>query len=123
MKKFGFKKSFEEIEIEGTIYKVSLTDEDRKKYQNQIKKFYEIVMQVEKVNTENISLDEAEKIEDQVKEITVETLNVTLGEGAGEDLYEKSGRQTEELFTIVWGIAEIIKERRQELVSRYTNKK
>lgn len=123
MRKFEFNKSFEEIEVAGKQYKVSLKDEDRKKYQKQLKKFYDIVSKVKDTNEENIDFDEAIKLEDEVKVTTIETLNVTLGDGVGENLYDAADHQTEELFDIVWGIADIINERRQEKINKYTKKK
>lgn len=122
MRKFEFKKSYEEIEIVGEVYKVSLKDEDRKKYQEQLVKFYGILSKAEQADEKTIMYEESLKLEDEVKIVTLETLDVTLGEGTGEKLYEAAEQQTEELLDIVWGIADIINERRQEKLSKYTKK-
>jgi hypothetical protein len=53
----------------------------------------------------------------------LETLDVLFGEGAGKELYDAAEEQTEELIPIVFEIAEIISERRQEQISKYTKKK
>ncbi|WP_026582123.1 hypothetical protein [Bacillus sp. J33] len=123
MRKFEFKKSYEEIEIAGKVYKVSLTDEDRKKYSEQLKKFYDLVNKVNVVDADKIAIEEALNLEEEFKVITLETLDVLFGDHAGEELYKTSDEQTEELIPIVFAVAEIINERRQEKLSKYTKKK
>ncbi|MBU8773184.1 hypothetical protein [Cytobacillus oceanisediminis] len=123
MRKFEFKKSYEEIEVAGKIYKVSLKDEDRKKYSEQLKKFYDLVSKVNVVNVDEIAVDEAIKLEEEFKEITLETLDVLFGDQSGQELYTASDEQTEELIPIVFAVAEIINERRQEKFGKYTKKK
>lgn len=122
MRKFEFNKSFEEIEIAGKVYKVSLKDDDRKKYSEQLKKFYALVEKVNKTK-EDIDINQAIGIEEEFKVITVETLDVLFGEGKGNELYLASGEQVEELIPIVFGVAEIINERREAKFSKYSKKK
>jgi hypothetical protein len=121
MRKFEFQKSFEEIEIAGKQYKVSLKDEDRKKYTEQLKKFYNLVSDVNKTD-ESIGIDAAMKLEEEFKATTMETLDVLFGAGAGQELYQASEGQTEELIPIVFAVAEIINERRQEKFGKYIKK-
>ncbi|USK43533.1 hypothetical protein [Cytobacillus oceanisediminis] len=123
MRKFDFKKSYEEIEIAGEFYKVSLKDEDRKKYSEQLKKFYDLVNKVNVVDPDEIAIDAALKLEEEFKEITLETLDVLFGDQSGQELYAASDEQTEELIPIVFAVAEIINERRQEKLGKYTKKK
>ncbi|WLR54833.1 hypothetical protein LC048_20930 [Mesobacillus subterraneus] len=123
MRKFEFKKSYEEIEIADKVYQVRLKDEDRKKYSQQLKKFYDLVNKVNKTDTDSLTLEGAQELEDEFKNITLETLDVLFGEDAGQDLYKAAEEQTEELIPIVFAVAEIINERRQEKFSKYTKKK
>lgn len=123
MRKFEFKKSYEEIEIAGKLHKVSLKDEDRKKYSQQLKKFYDLVNKVNKTDTDSLTLEGAQELEDEFKNITLETLDVLFGEKTGQELYKAAEEQTEELIPIVFAVAEIINERRQEKFSKYTKKK
>lgn len=123
MRKFEFKKSYEEIEIAEKVYNVSLKDEDRKKYSQQLKKFYDLVNKVNKTDTDSLTLEGAQELEDEFKNITLETLDVLFGEKTGQELYKAAEEQTEELIPIVFAVAEIINERRQEKFSKYTKKK
>jgi hypothetical protein len=123
MKKFEFKKAYEEIEVAGELYKVGLKDEDRKKYSEQLKKFYALSESVNATDVNKLNIDESLKLEEEFKTITLETLDALFGEGAGEKLYKASDEQTEELIPIVFAVAEIINERRQEKMSKYTKKK
>lgn len=121
MRKFEFKKSYEEIEIGGEIYKVSLKDDDRKKYNNQLLKFYELVNQIN--NVEKIDLKKSIELEEKAKEITLETLDALFGEGSADKLYEACEQQIQELMPLIYEVAEIIQERRKEKFSKYTKKK
>jgi len=123
MRKFVFNKSYEEIEIAGKLKKVSLKDDDRKKYSQQLKKYAAMVNEVNKVDADKLDIDAALKLEEEFKTITLETLDVLFGEGSGQELYQDADEQTEELIPVVFAVAEIISERRQEKMSKYTKKK
>ncbi|MBO1515606.1 hypothetical protein [Metabacillus bambusae] len=122
MRKFEFKKSYEEVEIAGEVYKVSLKDEDRKSYQEQLSKFYDLVSKVNAVD-ESISIESSMQLEVEAREITLETLDVLFGQGSGVKLYIASEEQAEELMPIVFSVAEIINERRQEKFGKYMKNK
>jgi hypothetical protein len=122
MRKFEFKKSYEEIDIAGEIFRVSLKDEDRKKYSGQLKKFYGIINKVNKADS-TIEIDEAVALEEEFRTVILETVDVLFGEGSGEKLHKASDEQAEELIPVVFAVAEIINERREEQVSKYSKKK
>lgn len=123
MRKFEFKKSYEEIEIDGEIFKVSLKDEDRKNYSKQLSKFHEMINDIDTKNIDKITIDDAIAMEDRVKDITLETIDVLFGDGSSEKLYKKADEQVEEIIPIVFAVAELINERRQETMGKYTKKK
>jgi hypothetical protein len=123
MRKFEFKKSYEEIEIAGKVYKFSLKDEDRKRSNQQILKFNDLVTKVDISDVDGMGGEAALKLEEEFKGTMLETLDVLFGEGAGKELYDAAEEQTEELIPIVFEIAEIISERRQEQINKYTKKK
>jgi hypothetical protein len=122
MRKFEFKKSYEEIDIAGEVFKVSLKDEDRNKYGGQLKKFYGIINKVNKADS-TIEIDEAVALEEEFRTVILETVDVLFGEGSGAKLHKASDEQAEELIPVVFAVAEIINERRQEQVSKYSKKK
>lgn len=123
MRKFEFNKAYEEIEIAGEVYKVSLKDEDRKKYSQQLQKFYNTVNKIISTDEKKITFEDSIQLEGEMKKTTLETLDVLFGEGASEKLYEASSEQYEELLPIVFDVAEIINERREEKFGKYLKKK
>jgi ubiquinone/menaquinone biosynthesis C-methylase UbiE len=123
MRKFEFRKSYEDIEIAGKQYKVSLKDDDRKKYSKQLQKFYELVNAINSTDENKLTMDAAMQLEEQAKTIALETLDVLFGEGAGSELYAAAEEQTEELMPIIFSVAEIINERRQEKFGQYLKPK
>jgi hypothetical protein len=123
MKKFEFKKSFEVIDIAGKEYKVGLKDEQRKQYSEQLNKFYQIAEKAKQTDENKLTLETAQQLEDEMKVVTLDTLDALFGSGSGEELYEAADHQTEELIPIVFSVAEIINERREEKFGKYTKKR
>jgi hypothetical protein len=121
-RKFEFKKAYEEVEIAGEKYKLSLKDDDRKKYSGQLEKFHEVVKEIESVDPKKIDFKKSQVYEEKMKEMALETLDVVFGEGSGAKLYELSGEQTDELIPLVFLVAEILNERREEKLQKYTKK-
>ncbi|WP_338788813.1 hypothetical protein [Metabacillus sp. FJAT-53654] len=123
MKRFEFKKAYEEIEVVGEVYRISLNDDDRKNYSDHLIGFYESLDKAQKVDPKTITRDDSLKLEEEIKQSTLKTLDIFFGEGSGEKLYEASGRQTDELFDFIYEVAEMIQARRQEKANRYLKKK
>jgi uncharacterized membrane protein len=122
IKKIYFKKSYEDIEIAGKQFRISMKDEDRKRYADQLEKFHVVVKEIESVDAKEIDFKQSQVYEEKMKEMALETLDVVFGDGAGEDLYSLSGEQTEELIPLVFLVAEILNERREEKLQKYTKK-
>lgn len=121
-RKFEFKKSYEEVEIAGEQFKLSMKDDDRKKYAGQLEKFHTVVKEIEGVDPKDVDFKQSQVYEEKMKEMALETLDVVFGEGAGEKLYTLAEEQTEELIPLVFLVAEILNERREEKLEKYTKK-
>lgn len=123
MRKFEFKNSYEEIQVGDKVYQLSLKDEDRKQYSSQLEKLYTLLNTINATDTESLSNQQTDNMSEEFKVLTLETLDVLFGENAGEDLYKASDDQTEELLPLIFVVAEIIQERREEKFNKYTRKK
>lgn len=119
---FEFKKSYEEVNIAGETFKVSMKDSDRKRYGEQIAKVEGYVKEVEATKGKDITIAESQVLEDKAKAVVLESLDVFFGEGSGDKLYAMSDEQTEELLPLVWVVAELISERHEEKINKYLNK-
>jgi uncharacterized membrane protein len=119
---FEFKKSYEEVKIAGEQFKISMKDEDRKRYAEQLEKFHVVVKEIESVDPKEIDFKQSQVYEEKMKEMALETLDVVFGEGTGDKLYGLAEEQTEELIPLVFLVAEILNERREEKLQKYVNK-
>lgn len=122
-RKFEFKKSYEEIDIAGKIFKVSLKDSDRKEYNKQIKKFFDLTTEIDALDLKTLDINKGIEIEDNFTKVTLETLGVIFNEENAIEIYKMAGEQTDELIPIIFSVAEIINERRQSKVEKYSKKR
>jgi hypothetical protein len=122
IKKFEFKKTYEEVEIAGKVYKVDLQDESVKKYQKQFNSFTEQSMQLQEAAKENMTVDEQAAFLDQSKELAMVTINTLLGENAFDELYEASGKSLINVMDLINFLTEVIREKAGELQAQTVDK-
>ncbi len=113
MRKFEFKKSYEEIEIAGDIYRLDMSDEKIKEYQKEFFSFYEKSKKIEKQDLSK--LDEHEQFYKEVRAIVESLLNTLLGENSFSKLYEKSGKSLFNLIELVVYLADIVEEKSEHI--------
>lgn len=126
MRKFEFKKSYEEINIAGKVYRVDFSDENIKKYQKSFNEFYKKNKEFENIDEENLSVEEQQEILDKVLNIIKEFVETILGQNTFDELYDKSGKSIFNMMELVNYLAEIVGEKGQKLrdenYKKYTQK-
>jgi len=102
---FNFEKTYKEIDVSGDIYHVEFNDEALTRYQKAVKRFNQGIKEaqsaLEKVNIETDSDDEIQKVSDKQKDVVKDVVEVFLGEGTFEGLYEKAGKSVMNLMSLV----------------------
>jgi dTDP-4-dehydrorhamnose reductase len=115
MRKFEFKKAYEEIEIGGKVYKIDFSDDKVKEYAETFKKFSneykELLATDESKMDDDQALDHFEQIQDLVRRI----FDTITGRGSYDELYEAAGRSITNMFELVKYIQEIVVEKQQKL--------
>ncbi|XQY90641.1 hypothetical protein ACNRWW_14035 [Metabacillus sp. HB246100] len=111
MKKFEFKKSYEEIEIAGNVYKLGLSDEDLRKYQKEFSSFFDKQQDFQKIKVDSLSYDEQVEHFDRMKNIIKELIELILGEGTFQPLYEASGKSLVNITELAEYLSEVIGEK------------
>lgn len=122
MKKFEFKKTYEEVEIAGKVYRVDLQDESVKKYQKQFNSFYEQSQNLQAAATKEMTIDEQAAFLDQSKELASVTINALLGDNAFDEIYEASGKSLINVMDLINFLTEVIREKAGELQEQTVNK-
>lgn len=122
MKTFEFSKSYEEFQVADKVYRVDMSDEKVKEYQNTFKAF---AVENEKFN----EIDIAELTDKQQEELFTKQINnmkktteVFLGEGTFDELYLLAGKSTLVYIELVHYLMEIFGEKTESLTEKARNK-
>lgn len=111
MRKFEFKKTFEEVEIAGKVYRIELNDDKIREYQEEIYSLEVDIQELLNVDETKLTKEEREKRFEKEKQLACRVLDMLLGEGSFDELYEKSGRSIINMYNLVEFLAEIVNER------------
>ena len=115
MKKFEFKKPFEEVEIAGKVYRIEFSDDKVREYQEGLHSLGTDIQEFLNVDKTKLTKEEREKYYfEEGKQLIRNVVDMLLGEGSFDELYEKSGRSIINMYDLVWFLAEIIKERNKQ---------
>jgi len=111
MRKFEFKKPFEEVEIAGKVYRIEFSDDKIREYQEGFHSLGTDVQELLDVDETKLTKEEREKYFEKAKHLIRNVIDMLLGEGSFEELYEKSGRSIVNMYDLVWFLAEVVNER------------
>jgi hypothetical protein len=111
MRKFEFKKTYEEVDIAGKVYRIEFNDDKIREYQEKFLTFEADVEQYVKVDETKLTREEQWKHFEKGKQLAKNLIDTILGEGSFDELYEKGGRSIENMYDLVWYLAEIVQER------------
>lgn len=127
MRKFEFKKTFEEVEIAGKVYKIEFTDNKLREYQERFLSLGSEVQEFLNVDETKLTKEEREKHFEKGKQLVRDVIDMLLGEGSFNELYEKSGRSIVNMYDLAWYLVGIVNERnarnREEKRQQYVKSK
>lgn len=122
MRKFTFDKSYEEIDLEGKIYKIDMSDKAIKEYQIAINKYHKEAQKLESVEISKLDFEEQKKVFIQALELQKKFIETILGEGTFDELYEKSGQSSSNMIDLVVFLGEVVGERVKKLKEKQLNR-
>lgn len=108
MRRFDFKKTYEEIDIAGEVYKIRFDDEKLLEYHEEFDKFYKRTKEIQAVESAELERDKLLDTYEEIQKISKEVLDVILGEGAYEDLFERSGRSTLAMVDVINFVSDVV---------------
>ena len=118
IKKFEFNKSYKEVEIAGEVYKIEFNDEKLMEYQEEFLSYYRKAKDINELDGEELEKEDLVGAFEDAREITKEVLDVVLGEGTFDVLYEKSGHSTLGMVDVVDFISDIVGEGMEDIRDR-----
>jgi hypothetical protein len=127
MRKFEFRKTYEEVEIAGKVYRVDFSDDKINEYQKKFFSFQADVEKFAKIDETKLTQEEQWKHFEDVKALAKDVIETLLGEGTFDELYEAAGRSIMNIYDLIWYLADIVKERsarnREEKRKQYVKPK
>ena len=102
VREFNFKKSYEDLTINGNPYKVDFSDEAIMKYQTSFNQFHKRNEELKKLN------DNEKEYLEKAQQITKDVIETILGEGTFNGIYEESGKSLYNIAELIEFLAEII---------------
>lgn len=111
MRKFEFKKTFEEVEIAGKVYRIEFNDDKIREYQERLHSLRADAQELLNVDETKFTKEDRENHFEKEKQLICSVIDMLLGDGSFDELYEKSGRSIINMYDLVEFLAEIVNER------------
>ncbi|QIW21332.1 hypothetical protein [Bacillus thuringiensis] len=106
---FNFEQTYKEVDVAGKLYRVDFDDAALTKYQKAFKRFdKEIKVVTDSIVNFDAATDEViEETAEKQKEVVKAIVETFLGEGSFEELYEKAGKSSTNLMSLVHYLNEL----------------
>ncbi|PEV02209.1 hypothetical protein CN417_28780 [Bacillus thuringiensis] len=111
MKKFEFKKTYEEVEIAGKVFRIDLNDDKVFEYQESFNKYGKEMQEDSSSNIESFGKEEQKEFFDKQLQRIKEVIEIMLGKDSFEHIYEASGRSIINLAELVTYLSNLIGEK------------
>lgn len=111
MKKFEFKKTYEEVEIAGKVFRIDLNDDKVFEYQESFNKYGKEMQEDSGANIESFGKEEQKEFFDKQLQRIKEVIEIMLGKDSFEHIYEASGRSIINLAELVTYLSNLIGEK------------
>lgn len=126
MRTFEFKKTYEEIKINGADYKIELSDEKIAEYKVLFDKFYKEAQSIQLAAKNNLTAEQEQEQLDKANKILKTVTNTILGQECYDALYEQSGRSMINMIELATFLSSTIEEKvgalKTKTVEKYTKK-
>ena len=121
---FNFEKTYKEVDIAGKVYRIEFNDEAQAKYQKVLKGFEKeanaIIGSIE--NYQSATDEEIDKLQAEQKALVKRTIEVFLGEGVFDEVYEMAGRSIMNLMELVTFLTNMYVEETRNKAEKAQNK-
>lgn len=109
--KIDIQQAYEEVEIADKEYRIDMTDEKMKQHLTTYAKFQKEIKSMENIDAENASPDEVIQVNERTKALFKEVLDLLLGEGSFEEVYNACGKSTVVLSDVLRQLMELVRSR------------
>lgn len=104
--KFDFGKTYKEIDVNGKLYKMDMSDDAQDGILDALKKAQDLADASKKKDPENMTAEELKEMRVEQRDIAIGVVDAFLGEGSGQELYESLGRSTATLLKLINSLQE-----------------
>ena len=122
MKEFNFSKTYEEFKIGGKVYKIEMNDKAIISYRKAMDEYANKAKKLESAKVETI--EQSDKLFKEAIDMARKLVDLLLGKGAFDELYEASGESTEQMAIMIEWLGQLIVEKtalkKQDKLKKYT---
>lgn len=122
MRKFEFTSPNEEVEIAGETYTIDLSDDKMLGYQRFAKKAMDSIGKTAEVDATTANMEEVEKAHTEARNFCKDYLELVLGEGSFDKLYQKAGRSLLAMSELMTFLTETMGEKASEVKEKQKSK-
>lgn len=115
MREFQFKKSYEEVKINGDVYQIDMSDVKVAEYQILFSTFHDEAAKLQAESEKDMTPDEQKAFINKSKELVGKALEALLGENTFDKLYEQSGKSIINVIDLILFLAEMIAEKTEKV--------
>ena len=115
VKKFEFKKSHEDLEIAGKEYRLEFNDAKLIEYNKSFDEFYQESKRLNQIDETKLTTNEQLDLFEDMKKMVKDILEILLGEGSFEELYEASDRSLINMMDVIMYLSEVVEEKMQNI--------
>ncbi|EJQ89799.1 phage tail assembly chaperone [Bacillus cereus] len=121
---FDFKQSYKEVTIAGEVFHVKFDDDSMLAYQLAFKEFENKLAEAQELSTDirEASALELRAMKEKQVEITKEAIEMFLGEGTFEGLYEKAGKSSMNMMGLINMLMKMVEAEMLEQAGEVNNK-
>lgn len=110
MKKFNFNNIYEKVEMAGKVYEIRFDDESIIKYHETFTEFYRDTREIQSIDGSKLDDEGLEDLYKEIRSVSRKVLDAVLGEGAYDDLYDKSGKSTMAMVDAITFLSDVVGE-------------
>ncbi|NNV07124.1 hypothetical protein ETC03_12105 [Geobacillus sp. MMMUD3] len=115
MRKFEFSKAYEEVEINGKVYRIDFSDDVLGEYQKKIKQYYDESKELTEQDIASMSDDQQAELLAKQRQNMKSLTEALLGEGTFDELFEAAGRSTVVYAELLEFLTELFAEKAEKM--------
>lgn len=126
VRRFDFKKTYEEVDIAGEVFQIEFNDQKLEEYMKKIDFFRQESVRINQIDTSKLSSEEQVEVFNDMQDVTKDMIETFLGENTYTPIYEKAGNSLMNMLDLAIYLADVVdartKKEQADRKKKYVNK-